>query len=165
MRWLQRTALAMVLVGGGYLLGAWQIGRPGDLAAQDNQTSEISDETKKKLVGVQEALSAAAQALKDENRLVPATKTVNAFAVLCGGLNVVEDLESGRGVDPETFAALYAGDANDELKEHLAFDSEGRLTYKSKVVRIYPISRLQKLHAQRLVLTGVVAPTAKTDNQ
>lgn len=161
MRGLQQAALATVLVAGGYLLGAWQIGRPGDLAAQENQATELSDETKKKIVTVQEALSAAAQALKDENRLVPATKTVNAFAVLCGGLNVVEDLESGRGVDPETFAALYAGDVNDELKEHLAFDSENRLTYKSKVVRIYPISRLQKLHAQRLVLTGAVAPTAE----
>ena len=74
MRWLQRTALATVLVGGGYLMGAWQIGRPGDATAQESQTSEISDETKKKLVGVQEALAAAAQALKDENRLVPATK-------------------------------------------------------------------------------------------
>ncbi|HTN00968.1 hypothetical protein [Planctellipticum variicoloris] len=165
MRWLQRAALATVLVGSGYALGAWQIGRPGELAAQDNQVSELSDETKKKIVGVQEALAAAAQALKDENRLVPATKSVNAYAILCGGLNVVDDLESGRGVDPETFAALYAGDANDELKEFLAFDPEGRLTYKSKVVRIYPISRLQKLQALRLVLTGVVAPTAKTDNQ
>jgi len=160
MRWLKHTALVTALVGGGYLLGAWQIGRPGDLAAQDNATTELSDETKKKIVTLHESLAAAAQALQDENRLVPATKTLNAYAVLCGGLNVVDDLESGRGVDPETFAALYAGDANDELKEHLAFDSENRLTYKGKVVRIYPISRLKKLHAQRLVLTGVVAPTA-----
>lgn len=162
MRWLQRAALATALVGTGYVLGNWQVGRPAQAVAQDAAAGEMNDETKKKIVGVQEALAAAAQALKDENRYTPATKSLNAYSVLVGGLNVLDDLESGRGVDPETFAALYAGDAAEEIKEHFGFDSDGRLTYKNRVVRIYPISRLQKLHAQRLVLTGV-APAGPTE--
>jgi hypothetical protein len=86
---------------------------------------------------------------------------------MVGGLNAKEDLESGRGVDPETFAALYAA-AYDlkklNLKDEsladwvdiglLDYDAEGRLTYQNKVVRIYPVSRLKKLNTQRRVLIG-----------
>ena len=73
----------------------------------------------------------------------------NSFLVSTGGGDAVADLESGRGVDPETFAALYADLATDEIAQHLAKDGEGRLTYKGKLVRIYPIARLKELFTKR----------------
>ena len=77
-------------------------------------------------------------------------------------------------MDPETFAALYA--AAYDLKKlnikdesladwidvnQLGYDAEGRLTYQNKVVRIYPVSRLKKLNAQRRVLIGEVKAEKK----
>ena len=43
----------------------------------------------------------------------------------------------------------------------LGYDAEGRLTYQNKVVRIYPVSRLKKLNAQRRVLIGEVKAEKK----
>lgn len=85
------------------------------------------------------------------------------MAVLAGGINAVDDLESGRGVDPETFAALYADEATEDVKLHLGKDEDGRLTYKNKVVRIYPISRLKKMQAQRLIITGEAKAAPKAE--
>ncbi|MCH7688590.1 MAG: hypothetical protein IH899_18235 [Planctomycetes bacterium] len=88
-------------------------------------------------------------ALQQENVYNSATKGLNSFLVSTGGGDAVADLESGRGVDPETFAALYADLATDEVAQHLAKDEEGRLTYKGKLVRIYPIARLKELFTKR----------------
>jgi len=83
-----------------------------------------------------------------------ATEGVNAFAVTTGGVDAMDDLEKGRGVDPETFAALYAGQANKEVADSLDHDDQGRLTYKNKVIRMYPVSRLKELFQERLRYAG-----------
>ncbi len=101
-------------------------------------------------------LGAAQQALKDEGRYVPAIVGVNAFATTVGGVNAMDDLESNRAVDPETFAALYAGQATDDVKQHLGKDQEGRLTYKDKVIRMYSLAQLQKLYQQRQAIMEAV---------
>jgi hypothetical protein len=74
---------------------------------------------------------------------------VNAFLVLCGGGDARADLESGIGVDPETFAALYAGQAIPDIADLLDRDEENRLTYNGQVVRMYSKARLQRLYAER----------------
>ena len=84
----------------------------------------------------------------------PATKGLNAFAVSCGGVNALDDLEAGNGVDPETFAGLYAGLAKPDVAAQLGRDDQGRITYKNKIVRMYPVSRLKKLFATRLKYSG-----------
>lgn len=155
MRWIVRTSIVCGLVAAGYLWGRLDALSVSAVRAQES-TPGPSDETAKKIQAANDALKAAADALKNESLYNPATKTINAYAVLVGGVNALEDLESGRGVDPETFAALYAGDATDEVAPHLSKDEDGRLTYKNRLIRIYPISRLKKLHAQRLILTGEV---------
>jgi len=124
------------------------------IRAQDADMAGPSEETTKKIQLANDALKAATESLKNESLYVAATKPINVLGVLSGGINAVDDLESGRGVDPETFAALYADEATDDVKQHLGKDEDGRLTYKNKVVRIYPISRLKKMQAQRKVITG-----------
>ena len=160
-----RMALGSGLLAVGYLLGS--LGLFPAVRAQDGAATGPSEDSAKKIVAANDALKAAVDQLKLESRYEVATKGINSYAVMVGGLNAKEDLESGHGVDPETFAALYA--AAFDLKklslkdESLAdwvdvnlldYDAEGRLTYQNKVVRIYPVSRLKKLNAQRQVLIG-----------
>ncbi len=96
-------------------------------------------------------------ALEQEQRYAPVMKGVNAFAVLSGGADAKQDLETGRGVDPETFAALYAEQATDEIAAHVSKDEQGRLTYKGKIVRMYSISRLKQMFAKRATLSNAAA--------
>ncbi len=58
-------------------------------------------------------------------------------------------LDAGLGVDPETYAGLYAGDALPEVADYLAFDAEGRLTYKNQLVRIMPVKDLKSMYEMR----------------
>ena len=39
-----------------------------------------------------------------------------------------------------------------KIVDDLAYDSNGRLTFKNKVVRMYSISKLRRLNAQRMVV-------------
>lgn len=93
----------------------------------------------------------------------PAISTLNYFAVSVGGIDAIKDLEEGRGVDPETLGALYAGYATPEVARHLNLKFErggkiridavdGRLRYKGTVVRMYSASKLRELYALRKAL-------------
>lgn len=74
---------------------------------------------------------------------------LNYFGASVGGIDAERDLEEGRGVDPETFAALYAGLASPRIIEHLDQDELGRLRYKKNVIRIYSQERLRQLFNRR----------------
>lgn len=155
MRTRNQSLVAVGLVAFGYVLGSSGVVTPTALRAQ-NEAEGPSEETRGKIRGAHDALSAAMTALEAEKLYVPAMKGTNAFAVLSGGADAKQDLETGRGVDPETFAALYADQATDEITAHLSKDEQGRLTYKGKVVRMYPISRLKKMFAERAKLSGEI---------
>lgn len=160
-RRLSHLGLLGLVLGLGFLWG--QASNIGGLQAQE-ESAGPSDESQRKIQAAYDALKIALEGLKAESLYTPATKGVNVYAVLSGGVNAIEDLESGRGVDPETFAALYSDLANDEVLPHLGHDSDGRLTYKNKLIRIYPVSRLKRIHAQRQLMTGEVQRTS-ADNQ
>ena len=136
----------------GYLLGSAQVLKLPVVFGQEG--GGPSDEAVKKIQNAFDALRTAQDTLKQEGLLKPVTKGLNCYAILAGGIDAEKDLEEGKGVDPETFAALYAGDAVETVAPELSRDEEGRLTYKNKVVRIYPISRLKKVFEHRQELTG-----------
>jgi hypothetical protein len=142
------------LVAMGYVLGASGIMSPAFLLAQAQEGAGPSEESQTKVRAADDALKAAAKGLEVDNTYKPATKGFNAFAITAGGIDAVQDLESGRGVDPETFAALYADRATDEVKPHLTRDPDNRLLYKNKLVRMYSVSRLKQVWARRLALAG-----------
>jgi hypothetical protein len=165
----------LVLLAVGYCLGASQLLSPGMLLAQGKGKSKaadaqaiqpLTDETKTKIKTAAEALKAAMEALTAEGRYdESAIKGVNSFTVLTGGGNSLADLKAGNGVDPETFAALYAGLATDQVVVDLAKDAEGRLTYKNRVIRMYPISAIRGAYARRAEITGEeLLPTALDDS-
>jgi hypothetical protein len=164
----------LVLLAVGYCLGASQILSPGMLLAQGKGKSKaenaqaiqpLTDETKTKIKAAADALKAAMEALTAEGRYESAIKGVNSFSVLGGGGNSLADLKAGNGVDPETFAALYAGLATDQVVVDLGKDAEGRLTYKNRVIRMYPISAIRGAYARRAEITGEdLLPTALDDS-
>jgi hypothetical protein len=163
-----RRAVQWVVMGAvlavGYVWGRYDaVPSVPTLMAQDAEAGP-SDETQQKIRTAHEALKTAMEALKGESLYNPATSGMNVYAVLSGGVDAVNDLEEGRGVDPETFAALYSDLALDEVAQHLAKDAEGRLTYKNKLVRIYPVTRLKRVHAKRQLVTGEVLRTSADDN-
>jgi hypothetical protein len=102
------------------------------------------------------AYKKVSKAIKELNNLYVASGEstsafdgVNFFAASVGGINAERDLEEGRGVDPETFAAIYAGKASPKIKENLDVDELGRLRYKKNVIRLYSQERLQLMFKQR----------------
>lgn len=174
MRKWSQWLVACGLIGVGYLLGssgvagtvrAWAQDDKAEAPAAAVQPGAVSDDAQKKITAAFEALKAAREALEADSRYTSATSTMNVFGILSGGLNAVEDLESGRGVDPETFAALYADLGSEPVKTKLTKDDKGRLVYNGKLIQMYPISRLRKTFDARGALSGEkLAPeTKKTD--
>ena len=146
-RW-KSAVIGVSLLGAGYVLGSIGALEPRSLTAQDAELS-VSKDSAEKIRAADFALREAADALRSEGRYDAVTDGVNAFLVLCGGGDAKADLESGTGVDPETFAALYAGQAIPDIADLLDRDEENRLTYNGQVVRMYSKARLQRLYAER----------------
>lgn len=138
--------------------------KPAEAPAQV-QPQGPSKLTLEKIQAAYDALADAADALEKEGYYRAATKEVNVFAVLSGGVDAVNDLQSGNGVDPETFAAIYAGTIKPEVQELLQRDSSNHYTYDGKLVQMYPVSELRRRFIIRAQLTGQVqqqaAPTDK----
>ena len=145
MKRLTRLAFTALVFLAGYCLGMFGPLQDSSLRAYDGPSDEASNSVRQAL----QALSSARSSLETDQRYASATDGVNAFAVLSGGIDAISDLESGRGVDPETFAALYAGRALRELQPDLGWDEQGRLTFRGDVVRMYSKSRLARLFAER----------------
>jgi len=150
-RRVRSAAVAALFMGFGYLCGLGQVALPTVTAQEDGKPDQATlkvNEAYKKLVDAKEALEAKGQ-------YESITDGLNLFLILSGGGNAREDLESGRGVDPETFAGLYAGRALPELQPLLGVNEQGQVTYNNEVVRIYSKSRLQKVFAERLKYINV----------
>lgn len=156
MRTLTRCSVVVGLLAVGYVAGASGVLNPAGLFAQVAQdpASTLSEETTDKIHDANNALNLAVLALKNDGRYKSAIEDPNAFAVLAGGVDAIADLESGRGVDPVTFAGLYADRAVEEVKNELSHDAEGRLLYKNKLVRMYSIGRLKRMYALRAQVLG-----------
>lgn len=112
----------------------------------------LSKETLQKVRAAHDNLVSAREALKLDGKYVAATESINPFIILAGGGNAIEDLESGRGIDPDTFISLYSGKAVEEVKVHLGWDVEGRLTYKNKTVRLLPVRKIMQLEEKRKLI-------------
>jgi hypothetical protein len=166
MRKWSRWTSGLGLVVFGYLLGATGVTGVISAWAQNDdagqpaasQAGNLSEETQKKISDAYTSLKAAQEALETESQYVSATRGLNSFGILSGGLDAIADLETGRGVDPETFAALYADQATEEVRAKLTNDDQGRLLYNGKLVQMYSISRLKTAFAAKNALSGEKAP-------
>lgn len=145
----RRLLVPALLIGLGVVIG--QAG-PAATLAQDEPEPEaqLPEETANEIRAVNRALASARDELERQGLYVSATNGINATLILSGGGNAVEDLEAGRGVDPETLAALYAGQAIPDVKQHLSVDDEDRLLYKNRIIRLYSKSRLTEMVERRM---------------
>jgi len=164
MRTCVRALTVVVLVGLGYALGSLHLldSQPARAQVAQPQADSLNERIKKSY----RDLKAIQDDLVRDGRYQPAVNGVNSFAVTVGGVNAMKDLEEGRGVDPETFAGLYAGQATDRVAVNLT-TKNNRLYYKGQVVRMYSVSRLKKLWKRRAeiaevtqTLPGVGGPTS-----
>ncbi len=153
MKNVSRYLAVLGLVGLGYILGASQSSN-SLVHAQGGADGAPSQESVKAITDVFTAVQAAKTTLSGEGRYNLATKSLNVSALCSGGVDAVADLEAGRGVDPETFAALYADQATDEIAADIGKDEQGRLTYKGKVIRMYSVSKLKQMYQERLRYSG-----------
>ena len=109
----------------------------------------LPEEAANEIRALNRTLESARDELERQDRYTAATGSINALLILGGGGDAIADLEAGDGVDPETFAALYAGEAVQEVKQHLSMDDEDRLLYKGRIVRMYSRTRLKELYERR----------------
>ncbi|MDA1162265.1 MAG: hypothetical protein O3B13_04105 [Planctomycetota bacterium] len=154
MRVIWKTVSVLGIFGLGYLAGSAQWAGTSSATAQGLGANPPGEEVTKSITAAYSALQSVRSALNQEGRYKPATKIMNIAGVMGGGIDAIADLESGRGVDPETFGALYAGHASDEVSVEIDTDQNGRLTYKGKVVRMYSIERLKQTYQERLKYIG-----------
>ncbi len=148
---MQRSRLisSLTILALGYGLGVFFHPQPTALHAQAVSQTGYERETITNLQLLHQKLGEIATALEGEGKYTSVVDGANSFAIAYGGVDAIKDLEENRGVDPETFAALYAGRASPDVFPHLATDSKGRLTYKDKVVKLYSRERLKKLYTRR----------------
>ncbi len=149
MRKFVYPALAGFLFTAGFMAGSFFSTGPVLLQAAQPAGERLSDDTLASYRQADQGFSELADMLESEDRYRPATQGKNYFAIAAGGIDAVRDLEEGRGVDPETFAGLYAGRALPDIAEFLEFDRDGRLRYKGAVVRMYSRERLKRLFLHR----------------
>ena len=157
------TGVALFAVG--FVCGHLDSAFPSTLIAQQEVPSQLTPDA---LVAYQKARKAVSD-LNDTfiaaGFSTAAASDVNYFSVSVGGIDVMRDLEEGRGVDPETFAALYAFEDQElgatgkterifkrfgvDVSQHLDSDDHGRIRYKGKVVQLYSTDRLNQLFKRR----------------
>ena len=122
---------------------------PAVAQAQEADGPVLSENSANEINAAGRALSVAREQLTADGLYNAAATPVNPFLILSGGGDAVADLEAGQGVDPETFAALYAGRATDEVKAKLTRSDDGHLLYDGVMIRMYPIEKLENMYAQR----------------
>lgn len=158
MRMLLRGGVGLALVAVGYVLGVSGIldSPPAQAQQVEQDASGLNADTQDKIKAAYTALLAAREALAADGRYEPITdeSTLNVWGILTGGVDAEDDLERGQGVDPETFAALYSDLAAGDVRSDLDRDAQGRMTYKNKVIRMYPIARLKQEFVNRRELGG-----------
>ncbi|MFV0444757.1 MAG: hypothetical protein ACK5Q5_14390 [Planctomycetaceae bacterium] len=150
MRRYQTWMFGAVMLATGYWLGSAGGLQSRAAVAFDDVDNKEAAAAEGKIRDAQAALQTAMEELRQINRYNPITDGLNSFLILSGGGDAMQDLESGNGVDPETFAAIYAGKAIPEVADQLGKDDEGRITFQEKPITIYSRSKLQRMFAERL---------------
>lgn len=152
-----RPVFLRAIVAAGALAAAFVVGRlSGDagLPVASAQEDALDDTVVVRIREGYDGLRRAQVALEQSGRYVPAANGVNAFVTLAGGYDVLGSLENGRGVDPETYTALEAGFAPQNVLQELGRDATGRLTYKTRLVRLLSRETLRAMYLKRSELLG-----------
>lgn len=149
MQKLSLIAFAAVMFSIGYVVGTADLTDLRTVKAEVQQSKRLSEQALVTYRSAQLRFNELGDFLESENRYRSITNDQNYFAVSVGGIDAFRDLEEGRGVDPETFAALYAERSVPEISEHIEIGDDGRLRYKGRIVRMYSRERLKSVFRAR----------------
>ena len=138
-----------VLFAAGYAVATFSGQSPRPLQAQQEGGTPYSEDVLQAYHKAYKSVREVTNLFVAGGQSTSASGGLNFFAASVGGIDAEKDLEEGRGVDPETFAGLYADMATPKIAEHLDYDELGRLRYKKNVVRIYSRDRLKQLFDKR----------------
>lgn len=146
-----RIVAGLTLFASGYTLGLFRAAEPQRVIADQQETGaeKVTDDT---LLAYQRFIKGSnelSDSLASESLNTLAVEGRNFFALSVGGVDALRDLEEGRGVDPETFAAIYADRATPDVTQHIDTDAEGRKRYKKTVIRMYSKERLRDVFRRR----------------
>ncbi len=165
---IRRIGFSLLLLGAGYILGsngtfqlATSVAQPPLNADIDdnNQAVDLANETVQQIQGANATMGQAMESLRIEGKYNPATTGMNPYLILTGGGDAIADLEAGIGVDPITFAELYAGMALREVGDEITRDEQNRLLYKNKLIRMYSVDRMKKRYeTYQAILSKRVLP-------
>ena len=108
MRRAAAVVSGLVLFAAGFACGHLDSALPSMLNAQQDEPAMLSSEAIIAYAKTRKAVADLNDTFIALGLSTSATSDVNYFSVSVGGIDVQRDLEEGRGVDPETFAALYA---------------------------------------------------------
>jgi hypothetical protein len=153
MKQFQRMMAGLLLAGVGFVAGQLTADHSTLLSASQDESSKYGLDVLQAYRLLNKAGRELSSLLTAGGNLTTVTTASNYFGISVGGVNAEQDLEEGRGVDPETFAALYADLATPKIAEHLDYDEQGRLRYKKTVIRLYSRERLRALFNERDELT------------
>lgn len=153
MKRFQKLMAGLLLAGAGFVAGQLTAGHSTLLSASQDESSKYGLDVLQAYRQLNKAGRELSSLLTAGGNLTSVTTAANYFGISVGGVNAEQDLEEGRGVDPETFAALYADLATPKIAEHLDYDEQGRLRYKKTVIRLYSRERLRALFNERDELT------------
>jgi hypothetical protein len=153
MKQFQRMMAGLLLAGAGFVAGQLTADHSTLLSASQDESSKYGLDVLQAYRLLNKAGRELSSLLTAGGNLTTVTTASNYFGISVGGVNAEQDLEEGRGVDPETFAALYADLATPKIAEHLDYDEQGRLRYKKTVIRLYSRERLRALFNERDELT------------
>lgn len=146
---IRTLATGVLLLVAGYSTGVLTTANSVTLQAQEGDDQPFGTDILRAYRLVNKSVRELNSLLLAGGQITTVTTGINFFGVSVGGVNAEQDLEEGRGVDPETFAALYADMATPKIAEHLDYDEQGRLRYKKNVIRIYSKERLRTLFNQK----------------
>ena len=165
MRRIAALVSGVALFAAGFVCGHLDSAFPSTLNAQQDEPTQLTPDALTAYQKAHKAVSDLNDTFIAAGYSTAGTSDVNYFSVSVGGIDVMRDLEEGRGVDPETFAALYAfvdlevgskGASEPffkrfgvEVSQHLDKDDKKRIRYKGKVVQMYSTERLNQLFDRR----------------
>ena len=138
-----------IVFAAGYAAGSCFTTAPPHLAAQQDASTQFTNEMLSSYRKSHKSVQDLSSVFKAAGRLTSVSGGINYFAASVGGTDAERDLNDGQGVDPETFAALYAELVAPSVAQHLDYDEQGRLRYKKNVIRMYSRERLRELFQQR----------------
>lgn len=122
-----------------------------DLSGQASESQELS----RRFQDLQPLLADLQSALQNEvsaSSIIAGSNSQHFFGMSVGGINVIEELNTTKTVDPETYAAILAQRVQIDFADAFTYVN-GRVLHENKEVKLYAARKLESCFKRRDRLT------------